>query len=164
MGRYLVNLLLLIMPPTRFFNFRRVMLRIVNIRLGDNTSICGHGKIYGRGKLVIGNNTWVSPGTIFRTHGDAPIQIEMDCDIGPCVDFVTGTHYIGSESRRAGEGFAKPISIERGRWIGAHSIIMPGVCIGKGSVVAAGSVVTKSVPENVLVAGVPAMVKKRYSK
>ena len=45
-------------------------------------------------------------------------------------------------------------------WVGARSVILPGVKIGNNVVIAAGSVVTKDVPENVMVAGVPAVVKK----
>jgi acetyltransferase-like isoleucine patch superfamily enzyme len=50
----------------------------------------------------------------------------------------------------------KPILIKRNAWIGAASTILPGVIIGENAVVAAGSVVTKDVPSNTIVAGVPA--------
>lgn len=53
-----------------------------------------------------------------------------------------------------------PVTIGKNCWIGANALILPGVTIGEGSVVAAGSIVTKDVPSNVLVAGNPAIVKK----
>jgi maltose O-acetyltransferase len=97
---------------------------------------------------------------IFYTHVDAPIVLGSNCDIGPAVEFITGGHVVGTSSRRAGKGTAKPIIINDGCWIGAGSRILGGVSIGHGAVVAAGSVVIRDVPANALVAGVPAIVKK----
>jgi acetyltransferase-like isoleucine patch superfamily enzyme len=55
------------------------------------------------------------------------------------------------------------VIIEDGAWLGARSVILPGVRVGKGSIVAAGSVVTENVPPHVLVAGVPATLKRALS-
>lgn len=161
MIRYFVCVFLFILPPTRFFSFRRWALTLAGVKIGKDVSLCGHGFIYGRGKLFINEGTWISPGTIVRTHPDAPIRIGRNCDIGPCVDLVTGGHRISSATRRAGVGTALPIEIGDGCWIGAHSIILGGVRIGAGSLIAAGSVVTQDIPENVFAAGVPAKVKKK---
>lgn len=160
MFRHLLNLLLWLLPPSRLFPFRRACLILGRVAVGQNTLVCGRGWIYGRGSLDIGSNTWLSPGVIFYTHLDAPIVIGADCDIGPAVEFITGGHVIGTSSRRAGQGTAKPIVINDGCWIGAGSRILGGVNIGSGVVVAAGSVVICDVPPNALVAGVPATVKK----
>lgn len=160
MLRHLLNLLLWILPPSRLFQFRRICLKFGQIELDKNSSVCGRGWIYGRGRLCIGSSTWLSPGVIFYTHLDAPIVIGANCDIGPAVEFITGGHVVGPSSRRAGGGNAQPIVINDGCWIGAGSRILGGVNIGRGAVVAAGSVVIRDVPANVLVAGVPAIVKK----
>jgi maltose O-acetyltransferase len=61
-------------------------------------------------------------------------------------------------SRRAGDLKAEPVTIGDGAWIGARATILPGVTIGGGAVVAAGSVVTRDLPANVLAGGVPARV------
>jgi maltose O-acetyltransferase len=163
MLRHLLNFLLFILPPSRCFLFKRLCLKLSRVELGENVSICGRGWIYGRGRLYIGNETWLSPGVIFHTHLDAPIIIGSNCDIGPSVEFITGGHIIGTASRRAGTGTAKPIVINDGCWIGASSRILGGVNIGAGSVVAAGSVVTRDVPADVLVAGIPAVFKKKLN-
>jgi maltose O-acetyltransferase len=160
MIRHLLNFLLGILPPSRFFLFRRICLKFGQVHVGNSASVCGRGWIYGRGSLSIGDNTWLSPGVIFYTHVDAPIVLGSNCDIGPAVEFITGGHVVGTSSRRAGKGTAKPIIINDGCWIGAGSRILGGVSIGHGAVVAAGSVVIRDVPANVLVAGVPAIVKK----
>ena len=102
-------------------------------------------------------------GVIFYTHLEAPIVIGSNCDIGPSVEFITGSHEVGTSLRRAGKGIAKPIVINDGCWIGAGSRILAGVTIGSGTIVASGSVVVCDVPENVLVAGVPAIVKKNLN-
>ncbi|MFZ2407325.1 MAG: DapH/DapD/GlmU-related protein [Methylobacter sp.] len=163
MIRHLLNLLLWILPPSRLFSFRRLCLELAQVGVGKNASVCGRGWIYGRGQLNLGRDTWLSPGVIFYTHLDAPIVIGSNCDIGPAVEFITGSHIIGTSSRRAGDGTAEPIVINDGCWIGAGSRILGGVTIGAGSVVAAGSVVTCDVPADVLVAGVPAVFKKKLS-
>jgi maltose O-acetyltransferase len=161
MIRHLLNILFWILPPSRLFLFRRICLKLAQVEIGKNVSVCGRGLIYGRGRLRIGNNTWLSPGVIVYTHLNAPIEIGSNCDIGPGVEFITGGHLIGGPSRRAGEGTAKTIVVNNGCWIGAGARILGGVSIGKGAVVAAGSLVIHNVPENVLVAGVPAVVKKK---
>ena len=145
MIRYLINILLFILPPTRALCFRRFALRLAGVNIGKGVVICGHGFIYGRGKISIGDFTYISPGTIIRTHPDAPISIGRNCDIGPSVDFTTGGHLIGNSQRRAGCGKALPINIGDGCWIGAHSLILGGVNINQGSVVAAGAVVLAGV-------------------
>jgi maltose O-acetyltransferase len=160
MIRHLLNLLLWFLPPSRFFLLRRYCLKISHVNINENVSVCGRGWIYGRGQLSLGNNTWLSPGVIFYTHLEAPISIGSNCDIGPAVEFITGGHIVGASERRAGEGTAKQIVINDGCWIGAGSRILGGVNVGAGAVIAAGSVVICDVPENVLVAGVPAVVKK----
>ena len=63
----------------------------------------------------------------------------------------------------AGKGISANIIINDGVWIGMNSIILPGVNIGKKSIIAAGSVVTRDVPEYSMVAGNPAKIKKVYN-
>jgi maltose O-acetyltransferase len=161
MLRHVLNLFLWLLPPSRMFAVRRACLRIAHVKVGENTSVCGRGWIYGRGRFQIGRDTWLSPAVIVYTHLDADIEIGDNCDIGPAVEFVTGGHSVGPSARRAGQGRAERIVIKNGCWIGAGSRILGGVTIGSGVVVAAGSVVTRDVPDNVLVAGVPAIVKKQ---
>lgn len=164
MIRHFLNFLLNWLPPSRLFSLRRWLLRRANVDLGDDVCFCGGGWIYGPGQLRIGSGSWLSPACVFYTHHQAPITIGQRCDIGPGVEFIPGGHCLGGHSRRAGEGTALSIEIGDGCWIGARAVILGGVRIGTGSIVAAGSVVICDVPDDVLVAGVPARVKRELGE
>lgn len=139
------------------------MLKLSGIAIKNNVKFCGRSWIYGRGKLTIEKETWISPGATFYTHIDSEIYIGNNCDIGPEVKFITGSHEIGSEIRRAGKGTTKSIFIGNGCWIGAGVTILGGVKVGSGSIIAAGALVNKDVNQSVLVAGVPAVLKKKLN-
>ena len=78
--------------------------------------------------------------------------------IGHCVVLATLNHDFSPSKR--GTLHPAPIVIGKNVWIGANATIVPGVTIGNGSIIAAGAVVTKDVPENVVVGGVPAKIIK----
>lgn len=86
------------------------------------------------------------------------ITLEDGVPIGPRVNLVTENHPLDPADRRA--LITKPIIIKKNAWIGAGATILPGVTIGENAVVAAGSVVSKDVPANVVVGGVPAKTIK----
>ena len=89
----------------------------------------------------------------------AEIRIGDNCLIGPDVGIYTAGHRLQPEGRVL-DGYGIPITVGNDVWIGGHSTILPGVTIGDGAVVAAGSVVTKDVEPRTLVAGNPAVFKK----
>lgn len=163
MLRHLVNILLFYLPPSRLFLFRRLLMRLANVRIGEGVSFCGRGWIYGRGELIIGARTWISPGCNFFTHSDVTIVIGSDCDIGPNVNVIVGSHQIGLNKRRAGGEIAHSIKIGNGCWIGANVTIIDGVEVSDGCVVAAGTLVNSNIPPNVLVAGIPSVIKRRLN-
>jgi len=80
--------------------------------------------------------------------------------IGPNVQIYTATHPLDAKTRNSWLELAKPVSIGNSVWIGGGAVIYPGVNIGDGAVIAAGAIVTKSVPENVVVGGNPAKIIK----
>jgi len=85
------------------------------------------------------------------------VRIGDFCQFGPAVQIYTASHPMNAELRRKQE-FGKPIEIGSDVWVGGGAIICPGVTIGSKTVVGAGSVVTKSMPEGVLCAGNPCRV------
>jgi len=88
----------------------------------------------------------------------APIVIGEDCQIGPNVQLLTPTHPIDPQPRRDKLEAAQPITIGDNVWLGGGVIVCPGVSIGENSVIGAGSVVTRSIPANVVAVGNPARV------
>ena len=102
--------------------------------------------------INIGKNVFINHACSFLDLGR--ITIEDDVMLGPNVQLITENHPINPSERKNLE--LKSILVKRNAWIGAGSIVLPGVTVGENSVVAAGSVVTKDVPDNIVVAGVPA--------
>lgn len=117
------------------------------------------GDVYFHSKHVhIGKNSFINMFTsIFSSIDERGIvTIGDNCQIAMHVLLCTHTHAIVNEDGRAGETEFYPITIEDGCWIGARAVILPGVRIGKGCIIAAGAVVNKNCEPNGLYAGVPA--------
>ena len=113
---------------------------------------------FGGRDVSIGHQTTVNYACTF--DNSASISIAAGCDIGHQVMFITSTHKPGDAGRRAGAASAAPITVGRGTWIGARATILPGVAIGDGCVIAAGSVVVADCAPHGLYAGVPAVRKR----
>ena len=88
------------------------------------------------------------------------IEIGDNCMFAPNVQLYTATHPLHPVKRNSGLEYAKPIKIGNNVWLGGGVIITPGVVLGDNVVVGAGSVVTKSFPDNVVIAGNPARIIK----
>lgn len=106
------------------------------IELGENVFINTNCIILDEAKVIFGDNVFVAPGCGFYTAG----------------------HPLDKERRNQGLEYAYPITIGNNVWIGAQACILPGVSIGDNTVVGAGSVVTRSLPSNVLAVGNPCRV------
>ena len=91
---------------------------------------------------------------------DTEITVGDHTKFGPNVVLATGGHPLEPELREKSYQFNKPIRIGRNCWLGAGVIVLPGVTIGDNTVIGAGSVVTKDIPDNVLALGTPCRVVK----
>jgi maltose O-acetyltransferase len=89
------------------------------------------------------------------------IRIGDNCFIAPGVHIYTATHPLHAEERISGAEYGIPVTIGDNVWIGGRAVINPGVTLGNNVVVASGAVVTKDVPDNVVVGGNPARVLKQ---
>lgn len=113
-----------------------------NIEVGDNCYFNMNCVILDGAKVTFGNNVFVAPSCGFYTAG----------------------HPLDVEQRNAGLEYAYPITVGNNVWIGAQVCVLPGVTIGDNSVIAAGSVVNKSIPPNVLAAGNPCRVIREITE
>ena len=91
------------------------------------------------------------------------VKIGSNVMFGPGVHIYTAMHPLEKNERKIAEN-AKPVTIGDDCWIGGQSVICPGVTIGSGSVIGAGAVVTKNVPENCLAVGNPAKVIRKLNE
>ena len=110
---------------------------------------------YGK-NTQIGKNVFINFDCVFLDLGG--ITIEDGVLIAPKVSLLSEGHPISPEQRHS--LVPKHIHIKKNAWIGANATILHGVTIGQNAVVAAGSVVTKDVPDNVVVGGIPAQILK----
>lgn len=114
--------------------------------------------------IKIGNNVGISGSTI---NASKMIIIEDNVIVGSgCLISDTDSHPLQYESRIANDSskiLSLPIHIKEGAFIGARSIIMKGVTIGRHSIIGAGSVVTKNIPDNVVACGNPAKITRNFN-
>ena len=102
--------------------------------------------------ITVGHNVFINACCHFQDQGG--ITLGDNCLVGHNVVFATLNHGFAPEERQS--MLPAPIVVGRNVWIGSNSTILQGVTIGDNSIIAAGSVVTKDVPANAIVAGVPA--------
>jgi maltose O-acetyltransferase len=108
--------------------------------------------------IFVGENFYCNFHNVFLDI--CPITIGDNCMFGPNVQLYTASHPLEPGKRNSGQEFGKPITIGDNVWIGGSCVVVPGVTLGDNVVVAAGAVVTKSFPDNVVVGGNPARILK----
>lgn len=156
-GRLLLaRLLLAFFPIDVGSRLRAVVLKRVGFQVGHGTLLAGMPAIAGPGdiyrRLSIGQFCFFNAGCFFDLHGD--IVIGDYVSLGQQVMLLTAETGLPP----------RPVRIEAGVWLGARSIILPGVTVGRGAIVAAGAVVAEDVPPDTLVGGVPAGVIRRLDQ
>lgn len=136
------------------FDAQKAMLKANLGSMGEHvwlakTFNCDNGKNIHIGKNFTGNYN-------ITMLDIREIYIGDNVMIGPNTLITTVNHPLSPKGRRAHLGIAKPVTIGNDVWIGGNVTILPGVTIGNNVVVAAGAVVTKDIPDNCVVGGVPA--------
>ena len=145
------------------------VLRVATLRAvgfsGIDPKVRFHGPITLRGGGPIHERLWIGAGTTINSpcliELNATVRIGERVGIGHHVVIITSGHAIGPPGERRGPIVPSPVSIGDGAWIGARAMLMPGVSVGTGAVVGAGTLVTRNVPRHAVVAGVPARVVRR---
>ena len=156
-----VWLLLFRMTPRWCLNgWRCFLLRLFGAKIGRGVRIQGSARVWQPWRLTIGENSWID-GNV-NLYAVDEIVIGSNSVVSDGAFLCTATHDI----RTAGFPLAtRPIALGNNVWIAARAIVLPGVNIGDGAVIGAGSVVTRDVAASTVVAGNPALcVSNRVSK
>ena len=142
-------------PPFVGGRVMAAALRASGVRMGRASTFWGAPTLSGSGdfcsRLTIGEHCGFNVGCYFEL--EAPITIGDHVSVGHEVMFLTRTHESSDGAQRAGTSSGAPIEIGAGAWLGARCMILPGVKIGAGSVIAASIVVSSDVPPDVMVTG-----------
>ena len=112
--------------------------------------------------ITVGENFYANHNMVIQDGGG--VSFGDSVFIGPNCCFTTAEHAIDPEMRKAGVEIAKPIKVGNNVWIGAGCTILAGLEIGDNSIIGAGSVVTKSIPSNVIAVGVPCKVLREITE
>ena len=132
---------------------RRGLIKQMFGTVGDNVWINQPLTLAVGSTVTIGDGCYINSGLMLID--DYKITIGNGCLFGPNVTLCTTGHPIDPEERAKGSMYSFPIAIGDGAWIGAGSIILPGITIGEYAVIGAGSVVTKDIPAYTIAVGNP---------
>ena len=152
---YLVSRLVGFLPESRLFSLKRRLYRLSGLVIGDGTRICS-SVVFSTGNVRIGRDVWIGPGCRIMMPAGTILQIEDNVDMAMDVLVVGGSHEIAGSERRAGPATRGDITIGRGAWIGARCVLLHGVAIGAGSILATGSVAKGDIAADHVYAGNPA--------
>ena len=141
-------------PPS----FRSTLLRLFGAQIGQGVVIRANVNISFPWHLHIGDHVWIGEDVMILSL--AQVTIESHVCISQRTFLCTGSHDYRKETF---DLITRPITLRQGSWIAAQAFIAPGVEVGQGSVVSAGSIVTSSVPDHTVVRGNPATKIKSLS-
>jgi acetyltransferase-like isoleucine patch superfamily enzyme len=154
----LAQLFVSVLPTLSFSRLRTAIYRLAGFEIGAHSLVLGRMGFTGEGpvqkRLHIGAHTIIN--SEFFIDLNAEISIGDWVSVGHHVTIITANHDVGPALCRAGAKKPAPVAIGNGSWIGARSTLLPGVHIGRSSIVAAGSLVSGDVPAHRMVGGVPA--------
>lgn len=131
--------------------WRVAILRLFGAKIARGVKIQGGASIWQPWKLTIGENSWIDSGV--KLYSVDQITIGANAVVSEGAFICTASHDVRSETF---ELVTKPITIGDMAWVCARAIVLPGVTVGEGAVVAAGAVVTKPVAPWMIVGGNPA--------
>lgn len=134
---------------------RVALLRAFGAQIGERVVIRARVNVTFPWRLTLGDDVWLGEEVLLLTL--APITVESDVCISQRAFLCTGSHDFRAEDFGL---IVKPITVRRGVWIAAQSFVAPGVEIGEGSVVSAGSVCLENVPPGMMACGNPAVAKE----
>lgn len=141
------------MLGTRMDLLKRILGKTKALFLIEQPFMCDYGY-----NITIGENFYSNHNLIILDEDE--VNFGDDVLIGPNCSFFTSIHPLSPERRIEDEKLSKPVNIGNNVWICGNVTVLPGVTIGDNSVIGAGSVVSKDIPDNVLALGIPCRVIK----
>lgn len=157
-----ISFLIFMLPRFRVLNYLKgLYLKLFfSAKIGKRVVFYPNIWIFTGRNLILGDDVDLATGVLVTTDGGVSIGDRVLVGYGTKI--LSSNHVVPKLPNRIFDsGHTKaPVSIEKDVWIGANCIILPGVIIGEGTIIAAGSVVTKSIPSFVYAAGIPARIIK----
>lgn len=174
------------MIPGRYRSWRTRLLRWCGVECADTVLLSGGARFYGEGRFVLGTgvivrgdvrfesnmssggivlsaNSEVNHGSYLAANDGSWVRVGQYVRVAHFVSLKTSHHKIDEDGDCiAGDSMFDDICIGDGSWLCTGCIVLPGVRVGRRNVIAAGAVVTKDTEDGVLMAGVPATIKKSY--
>jgi len=138
------------------------ILRRLGARIGARARLHGGTYVSRPRNLVVGPETFVNRGCYMDL--EAKLVLGSRVAVGHGATFITSRHEIGPHDQRCGEFQGADVVVGDGTWIGANVTVLPGVTVGRGAVIAAGSVVLHDIEDDVLAAGVPASPRRTLNR
>lgn len=155
MGRYGFELYMQICASKIWpWRIRTLLYRLSGMKIAADSAIHGGGYFSGN-RLVLGQGSYINRNCLIDCQNES-VTIGNRVGIAFAVNIYTTNHDYTDETKRTGPVHGKPVVIEDSVWVSGNAVICPGVRIGKGCIIAAGSVVTQDCAPNGLYAGNPA--------
>lgn len=146
--------------PSEEYKRKNILKKILG-SIGENVIVIPPLTLLRGNKVSIGDNSYINSN--LNLIDDYTINIGKYCLIAPNVTITTTGHPIDPELRKT-KMYSFPVNIGDNVWIGIGAIILPGISIGKNTVIGAGSVVTKDIPEDVVAFGNPCKVIRKINE
>ncbi len=142
----------------------RLMYRMTLREVGERCVFGAGLLIQGHEGITVGNDVRINDYVFLQCGGESELVIKDEVTISIGAQIMTGQYPLGPEGHDRSVHVYETVVLEKGVWIGANAVVLPGVRVGAGSIVAAGSVVNNDVPPGVIVAGSPAKLIRRHDE
>lgn len=162
---FFVNHIMSMLPSTRMQRVKKMLYTWAGVEIGKNVELFQGIKVYGNGRLIIGDGSFIGHNVTIMVEGNGKVEIQESVVISSNVVISTGFHDITPYGERviSRSGTTSNIVIKRGAAVLLGGIVLPNVEIGENAIVAAGAVVNCKVEERTMVGGVPARLLKCLS-